>query len=214
MWNGPPDAAVPELPWDDAFEAELTESGGPFVDIGVTLPVNYLRVMENLTDFHHVAHVHRNTAPAPAEMTEVQASRDGVHVRMRGVLESSKPRRRLAASTHIVAPCLANLHFEGLARFAAIATPVDDDAVWLFARYTQTVLRIPGLTRLLTWLFGQFDYRMLQRLQDLPVWQSQRLSDPAAVHRYQLLPADEGVRLYFEVDQELRHHDARPRATP
>lgn len=203
VWNGSMTDTLPPLPWDDAFEEELTQGGGPFVELSDTFDVSYLRVMENLTDFHHVAHVHRRTAPAPAEVLEFEATRQEHHIRVRGVLGSSTSARRFEASTHIVAPFLANLNFVGLARFAAIATPVDDTHVWLFARYTQTALRIPGLTTLLTRLFGAFDYRLLQRWEDLPTWRSQRLDDPADVSRYQWLAADEGIKLYFEAHRDL-----------
>ena len=110
---------------------------------------------------------------------------------------------RLTARTHIRGPCFALLEFGGVATFTVCATPIDDDHTWLFARYTQTWLRVPGFGALATWLLGMFDYRLLQRLQDAPVWRSQRLSDPADISRYTLLPADEGVRLYFEMHQEL-----------
>ena len=195
------------LPWDDAFEAELSGEGGAFVEMDDILPVSYLRVMENLTDFHHVAHVHRFTAPSPARLLAFDAARNGRHIRFEAELGEPDGGRRLRATTHIVAPCLAVLHFEGLARFAVVATPVDDKTVWLFSRYTQTMVRVPGLARLLTWIFGMFDYRLLQRWQDLPVWRSQRLADPADIGRYALLPADEGVRLYFDAHRSLSHGD-------
>lgn len=194
---------LPPIPWDDAFEAELREGGGTFVDLCDRFDVSYLRVMENLTDYHHVAHVHRHTAPVAAEITAFEAERRGSHVFVRGRLGHAGERSSMVASTHIVAPCLANLHFEGLARFAVIATPIDEDSLWLFARYSQTALRVPGLDPLLTWALGAFDYRLLQRHQDVPVWRSQRLADPADIGRYTLLPSDEGVRLYFEIHKEL-----------
>lgn len=202
VFNGAEADAGP-LPWDDAFERELVGAGGTFVEMSDTLPVSYLRVMENLTDFHHLAHVHRRTAPSPAEVTAFRAERDGVHIRVEAELGAPDERRHLKVRAHVVAPCLAQLEFEGIARFAVVATPIDEDEVWLFSRYTQTAARIPGFERLLTRAFGLFDYRLLQRLEDLPVWQSQRLADPADIGRYTLLPSDEGVRLYFEVHDAL-----------
>lgn len=194
----------PALPWTDAFQDELTADGGAFLDLCDSFDVSYLRVMENLTDFHHVAHVHRYTAPVPAEVTAFSARREGHHVYVQGALGQPGERGHMTATTHIVAPCLAVLSFQGLARFAVVATPIDADHVWLFARYTQTAVHVPGLTRLLTWLLGTFDYALLQRLQDVPVWRSQRLPDPGDIDRYRLLECDEGVRLYFEIHRELR----------
>jgi nitrite reductase/ring-hydroxylating ferredoxin subunit len=192
-----------ELPWDAAFEAELKQDGGVFVDLSDEFDVSYLRVMENLTDFHHVAHVHRTTAPVPAEITAFSARREGLNVYVTGTLGNPGERGHMHAGTHIAAPSLAQLHFAGLARFAVCATPIDADNVWLFARYSQTAVSFPGLEGLLTRLLGAFDYRLLQRLQDVPIWRSQRLKDPGDIGRYTLLPADEGIRLYFEIHQEL-----------
>ena len=201
VWNGRAEEAT-SLPWDDAFQEQLDLEETAYVDLSDSLPVSYLRVMENLTDYHHVAHVHRRTAPVPAEVLSFEATREGMHIRTSALLGDAKG-RRFEASTHIVAPFLAQLHFAGLARFAVVATPIDDANVWLFARYTQTAVRIPGLNGLLTRLLGLFDYRLLQRWEDLPVWQSQMLDAPGDVSRYHLLPADEGVRHYFELHQEL-----------
>lgn len=201
VWNGRGESARP-IPWDDAFQTELESEKTAYVDLSDSLPISYLRVMENLTDYHHVAHVHRRTAPVPAEVLSFEAAREGMHVRTAAVLGDAKG-KRFEAQTHIVAPFLAQLHFVGLARFAVVATPIDENNVWLFARYTQTALRIPGLNWLLTRLLGVFDYRLLQRWEDLPIWQSQTLDDPGDVSRYALLPADEGVRHYFEIHKEL-----------
>lgn len=192
-----------DIPWDTAFETALKAEGGVFVDLSDHFDVSYLRVMENLTDYHHVAHVHRRTAPVPAQVTAFSARRDGLNVYVQGTLGKPGERGHMKASTHIVAPCLAQLDFGGLARFAVCATPIDADNVWLFARYSQTAVRFPGLEGLLTRLLGAFDYRLLQRREDAPVWRSQRLPDPADIGRYTLLPADEGIRLYFEIHQEL-----------
>lgn len=210
VWNGRERDSLPPRPWDAELDAELQADGGPFLDLEDTFAVNYLRVMENLSDFHHVAHVHRRTAPVPARLDNIEVTRTGTHIRVRGELASEDGKKRFAASTHIVAPSMGVLHFEGLARFAAIATPIDEHNTWLFARYTQTAVRIPGLTTVLTWLFGQFDYRLLQRLEDFPVWRSQRLKSPEDVGQYHWLPADEGVRQFFEAFAELQR--AKPAA--
>jgi len=204
VFNGDESQSAAPRPWDAEVDKELRADGGPFLDLEDTFDVNYLRIMENLSDFHHVAHVHRRTAPVPARVQNLEASREGRHVRVHGELASAGGKRRFVASTHLVAPTLGVLHFEGLARFVAIATPIDEHRTWLFARYTQTAVRIPGLTTLLTWLLAQFDYRLLQRYQDYPVWKSQRAQSPDDVHRYQWLEADEGVRQFFEAFSDLQ----------
>lgn len=72
---------------------------------------------------------------------------------------------------------------------------------------TQGLVRLPGLSWLFTATLGWFDYKLLQRWQDAPVWRSQRLGDPADIHRYRLLSLDEGVRLYFELHHELTQRE-------
>ncbi len=195
-WHG---AGEPgPLPWDDAFEARLTEGYGPFLDLRDTFDVSYLRLMENLTDVHHVAHVHRWTAPAPAEVTRFALRREGRDLEVDAELGG-----RGRARIFVRAPFLAVLEFADRVRFGVVATPIDEHRMWLFARYAQRLVRVPGLTRLLTWLLGAFDYRLLQRHQDLPVWRSQRLGDPADIGRYRLLPSDAGVAAYFAIHREL-----------
>lgn len=193
VFNGRDPGEVP-IPWTDAVDDSL---GSSTLDITDTFDVSYLRVMENLTDYHHVPFVHRTTIPSTPEVTRFEAWREGSHIHTEGALGT------LEASTDIHGPCFGVLAFAGVARFAVCATPIDAENTWLFARYTQHAVRLPGLTMLATWALGQFDYRLLQRLQDAPIWRSQRLSDPADIGRYRLLPADEGVRLYFEMHREL-----------
>lgn len=196
VWHG--DAHPVSVPWDDAFEAELRQSPGPFLDLSDTFDVSYLRVMENLTDVHHVSAVHRSTIRAPSAITAFEARREGLDVYVDATLGE-----RLTARIHLRAPFLGLLEFAGTARFAVAVCPIDRDHAWLFARYTQTAMRIWGLDWVLTWLLGQFDYRLLQRLEDAPVWRSQRLASPADVSAYQLFRADEGVRHYFDIHREL-----------
>ncbi|MBX2798753.1 MAG: Rieske 2Fe-2S domain-containing protein [Myxococcales bacterium] len=196
VFNGH-DSSLPELPWTDEIDAHLQSDGAPTLDITDRFDVSYLRVMENLTDYHHVPFVHRGLVPIKPEVTRFEAWREGQHVHTEGAMGG------LEAETDIYGPCFAVLSFAGTARFAVCATPIDEGNTWLFARYSQCLVRFPGLTLLATWLLGQFDYRLLQKLQDAPVWRSQRLADPADIRRYTLLPADQGVRLYFEMHAEL-----------
>lgn len=198
LWSGPDAPGEAPLPWDDAADAELGVVRGQTVDLEDQFDVSWFRIMENLTDFHHVPFVHRSTIPSSPELTAFSAHREGRHVRARGQIGGS-----MVASTHIVGPAFAVISFGGMATFAVVVCPIDDDHTWLFARYGQHLVRVPGLARLAAWVLGMFDYRLLQRLQDAPVWRSQRLEDPADIHRYTLLPADEGVRLYFEMVEEL-----------
>ena len=197
VWNGE-GAPHKDVPWTDALQTELGPEDGGTVDLTDVFDVSYLRVMENLTDFHHVPIVHRGTVAVGSTLHDFSATRDGEHIRAQGRLG-----RRFTASTHIVGPFFAVLTFQGVARFAVAVCPVDRDHCWLFARYRQDVVRLWGLRALITRLLGWFDYRLLQRWQDAPVWRSQRLADPADIGRYSLFGADAGVRLYFAMHAEL-----------
>lgn len=197
VWHGD-ETPPPEVPWTDAMQAELGPEDGQAADLTDTFDVSYLRVMENLTDFHHVPVVHRNTVPIGATLHDFVATREGEHIVAEGRLGDS-----FTARAHVAGPFFAVLSFGGTARFAVAVCPIDRDHCWLFARYRQELVRIWGLRRWVTRLLGWFDYRLLQRWQDAPVWRSQRLADPADIGRYQLLGADAGVRHYFQMHQEL-----------
>jgi len=189
-WHGEDEPGP--LPWGDDLQERLDASSPTQLDITDTFEVPWLRIMENLTDIHHLPFVHRWTVPVPsAEVTAYTAERRGDDLIVRGSLGD------LEASMHLRGPCFGILDF-GVAAFAVCVTPIDEEHTWLFARYGQRVIQLPLLRPVATWLLGTFDYRLLQRFQDLPTWQSQRLPDPADIGRYRLFAADEGVRLYFE----------------
>jgi len=210
------------LPWDDALDAELGD--GPRADLTEDFDVNYLRIMENSTDIFHVPFVHRYTVPVGEVLEDYECDVDGVHIRVRGRLTRGDGDDGLPIAMHVVAPSLLLLEVSAKARFVAVVTPIDEERTWLFVRYVQDYVRVPGIGRLLAWMLGKFDYVLLQRHQDAPVWRSQRLERPDDIRHYHLLEGDRGVAAYFRIHQRLlhdaesaderRHHDPGPRRDP
>ncbi len=212
LWHGDARADLPPIPWDDALDAELAP-GRHAVDIEDQFDINYLRLMENSTDLFHVPFVHRRTIPVGEVLEDFECTSDGVHVRVSGRMTDGKS-RGLVAAVHVVVPSLLIIT-AGKVRFLAIATPIDEHNTWVFARYVQDYVRLPLIGGFLSWLLGVFDYRLLQRYQDAPVWRTQQLDDPGDVGHYQLLVGDGGVACYFRIRhrllQEAQHTDGDER---
>lgn len=217
LWygRGEPDAA---LPWDDAIDDELGAKTAIAVEGAADFPINYLRIMENATDLFHVAFVHRQFLGKFTRLEDFQCVREGRHIRLSAVAHGD-PRRPgdkgLTGRVHLFAPNLLILHLSDKLRFIACATPIDESRCWLFARYFNDWLRLPLLGRWVSWLMFKFDFWLLQKYQDLPVWQSQQLADPGEVAGYLPLKEDLGVIEFFRMREELiAAAKSDPPATP
>ena len=208
VWYGPAPDALPEIPWDDALDKEL-DAGSHAATLEDTLDAHFLRLMENSTDLFHVPFVHRRTIPAGEQLQDWHCETDGVHIRAEGrLVDPNAPHRTgMKAQMHIVVPNILLLQFGPQIRFIATATPIDDSQTYLFAKYVQDYVRLPIIGKALTWLLGTFDYRLLQRLEDVPVWRSQQLDDPAVIRGYRLIEGDEGIARYFQIFHRLMRED-------
>lgn len=196
VWNGEPRDELPDLPWNDALDAELNASDRACA-LEAEFDVPFQRVMENATDFLHLPVVHRTTMPVRPPMKNFECHVEGVHVRVRGEMTGVR------GTMHLVAPFVMLNTFGEKIRFLAIATPIDATHTWLYARYVQDFVTLPLLGRAVTWLTGMFDYRLLQTLQDAPVWRSQQSEDPGVLKPCHLLHGDAGVAAYFQLHERL-----------
>lgn len=200
VWNGELDDALPDLPWDDALHAELHADGRDCA-LEAEFDVPFQRVMENLTDLTHLPFVHRTSMPVGNALRDYACEVDGVHVRVRGEMAGGKTLVR--GAMHVVAPFVGLLHFGDAVRFLAIATPIDATHTWLYARYVQDFVTWPLVGRAITKLLGLFDYKLLQVLQDAPVWRSQHYEAPDDLRDCHLLPGDAGIAAYFRLHARL-----------
>lgn len=196
VWNGEPRDALPDLPWNDALDAELN-AGDRACTLEAEFDVPFQRVMENSTDFLHLPVVHRTTMPVRPPLTDFECHVDGNHIRVRGTMTG------VSGTMHLVPPFAMLITFGTRVRFLAIATPIDANHTWLYARYVQDYVTLPFIGRAVTWLTGLFDYRLLQQLQDVPVWRSQQYEAPADLKDCHLIHGDAGVAAYFQIHERL-----------
>ncbi len=220
LWYGERGAATAEVPWFD----EAPGLGGNAITVAREYPFSYLRVMENMTDGHHVPFVHRRSLPGAGtrivDVTE-QVGRDWFSVGM--TLRNERPDRWLRRDYRFVStlrlPTLATIEVVPGVRFVASATPIDGDRTWLWARYRQEWLPRWLGGRALSRLLALYDLTVIFSWQDARMLRNQQLDDPADISRYRLFEADRGVALYFGMrkrailEAERQHEElSSPRA--
>jgi phenylpropionate dioxygenase-like ring-hydroxylating dioxygenase large terminal subunit len=82
-WHGETDPGDAQLPWfaDTALERGVSASASR------TLPVHYLRIMEQASDHHHAPFVHRSLYPRlGTRVDDYEARADGPLIRVQGTL--------------------------------------------------------------------------------------------------------------------------------
>jgi phenylpropionate dioxygenase-like ring-hydroxylating dioxygenase large terminal subunit len=211
LWYGERGAATPEVPWID----EGPEPGGTSVTVAREYPFPYLRVMENMTDFHHVAFVHRRSIPgAGTRVVDVEDHTDRASLSVSLTLRHERPSKRLRAdyrfTTKLRLPTLATIEVLPGARFIASATPVDRNRTWLWARYRQDWVPWWLGGRPLARVLAAYDMSIVFWLQDSRMLRNQQLKDPGDISHYHLFEADRGVALYFGMRKRALLDAARP----
>jgi phenylpropionate dioxygenase-like ring-hydroxylating dioxygenase large terminal subunit len=208
MWYGleMDENELPALPWDASFDAEFSANSNRVVFSEDTFDVSYLRLMENATDIFHVPFVHRSFVPPWEKVEDFECTSEGVHVKVQGRLTNGKEDHvGFFTSIHYIAPAnlLMCLGEKSNARFIASFAPVDESHMWMCAQYTQDYVRAPLLGKFVSWLLCLFDYRLLQKLQDAPIWRSQQPENKDDIKDYKLIAADKGVAHIFRIRREL-----------
>jgi phenylpropionate dioxygenase-like ring-hydroxylating dioxygenase large terminal subunit len=193
QWHG---AGTPslEVPW----MSEMPEERGTVRSYSYEMPVPYLRVMENLLDFHHFNFVHRRALiGAGPRLDNYDAHIDGDMVVMSGQLSHERPGRMrptLPFRAMCKLPALAHIEiFDTSVNYSL--TPVDDTHTWVWARYEQS--RLPGYLGggLLAWISALFD-RALFEFQDKAVLNSQ-VDPPGDFSGFRFYEADRAIALFF-----------------
>jgi len=206
MWYGPGEPTE-NLPWDETIDEELSADEAVTYESDGVFPVNYLRIMENATDIPHVAFVHRQAFAKYTRLEDFTCTREGHIIRVAGRLrpEGEDKGQGFVGRGLVIAPNMLVLHLADGLCFLAAATPIDEERTWLFARYYNSWLTVPGLGYLVSFFMFWVDFWLLQKYQDLPVWngQSRSLPDPGRIGGYCPVKADKGVLHYFRMRREL-----------
>jgi phenylpropionate dioxygenase-like ring-hydroxylating dioxygenase large terminal subunit len=198
LWHGDPAEAAADLPW---FEPADWENGSRFTT-SFEIDVSYLRVMENMGDFFHLPFVHRRWMPGVGtRLTNFNAHVEGEVVKLRATLSPEGGKRwynyeyTLAAELRL--PGISRVEETSKLHLILVATPIDRDRTWIFARYAQGYLpRWLGgamLARVAAW----GDLNPVFKRGDLPTLKSQLLDDPGDIRHYHLVHADRASALWF-----------------
>jgi phenylpropionate dioxygenase-like ring-hydroxylating dioxygenase large terminal subunit len=201
-WYGDGDGAGVEPPWLE--NAEGIRPGSYLRAFEV--PVSWLRVMENLLDFHHVPFLHRWTIPGVgSRFDDFEARLDQDVISLQGTLRKqddlARTRRGFPIKARIKFPCVASFDVLPGVHFVGGATPIDENRCWLWARYSQDYVPWRFAGRSLMRLASLFDFALVFRRSDLPMLRSQ-LDTPGDLTHYKLYEADKGIGLYFAMYRE------------
>ena len=194
LWNGDPAQATDELPWFN----DAPELVGSAASLSYTTGVRYLRVIENLADFHHLPFVHKWSIPGVGPRADnVKAVEKEGMLTLSVTMRYERPGRfRPDASfeAQFRLPSMARINFQGI-RIAYAVVPVDEKRTWIHARYGHDYLSRAFGGRMLSRAFSQLD-RWVFSAQDTPVLESQAdaLADFSNYHLYE---ADRGIGLFF-----------------
>lgn len=186
--EGEPAAEIPWLPGATELDRNAAE-------YNYEPAVPYLRVLENLADFHHFPILHKTMIPGVGtRMDQMDVHMEGNVVAFAATMRYENPRR---PETKIQAwfglPSLALIK---LGNFLVnyVLTPVDEDRTWVYARYEHTKLR-GTLGRIAGTIAGRYDRAILE-LQDKAVLQTQ-VDEPGDFSRFKLYEADRALALFW-----------------
>jgi phenylpropionate dioxygenase-like ring-hydroxylating dioxygenase large terminal subunit len=191
-WYGEGEPAL-EVPWIPG----ASEPGFGASEYWYDAPVPYLRLVENLADFHHFPILHKTMIPGVGRrMDEMDAHVENKIVVFSATMRHETPgalRRDTKMRAWFALPSIALIEFGGFYVNYFIA-PIDENNCWVFGRYRG--IKIRGLVAsALGRLVARYD-RAIFMLQDKQVLLAQ--SDPPGdLSRFKLYPADRALALLW-----------------
>jgi len=195
VFHGAADPESVAIHWFDEFaDGRRGQAGTSF-----RWPFNYVRTLEANFDTHHFPFVHGGGrfSGERVDLSLVE-EKDG-HLRMQGELRHEHKDEGLAFRIEYKPPAISLLEFPGFV-FVVADCPIDEGSTWRYARYRQTVTRIPGLAWALSWLALQIDLRFFQNRQDEWIMATQQPDRPDDAPEH-LVGADAGTAAF----KNLRH---------
>ena len=191
-WNGEGEPLC-EVPWLPG----ATEMTSGAAEYGYEAAAPYLRILENLADFHHFPILHPTMLPGiGTRMDEMDARVEGDVVSFKATMRWEKPgwlRRDTPIRAWFGLPSLALIEFGGM-YVNYVMTPIDSDHCWIYARYHHLKWR-GALSRIAGALAGRYD-RAIFVLQDRGVLINQG-DTPGDFSNFKLYPADRALALLF-----------------
>ncbi len=188
--EGEPSRDVPWIPG-------ASEPGFGAAEYNYVLNVPYLRIVENLLDFHHFPILHKLMLPGiGTRMDEMEVTADDGILSFSATMRYETPglmHRDTAIKAKFTLPAIALIDFGGFYVNYFLA-PVDETRCWLYARYRST--KNDGwFGGMLGKITARYD-RAIFILQDRHVLLSQ--SDaPGDFSRFKLYPADRALAMFW-----------------
>lgn len=191
-WYGEGEPAC-EVPWIPG----ASEPGFGAAEYAYDAAVPYLRIVENLADFHHFPILHKTMIPGVGtRMDEMDAHVEDKIVVFSATMRYEQPgalRRDTSVKARFTLPAIALIEFGGF-YVNYFLCPIDDDHCWIFARYRG--LKMSGLIASVLGKLGARYDRAIFMLQDKHVLLSQ--SDPPGdLSHFKLYPADRAIALLW-----------------
>ena len=188
--------AVP-IHWFDEFADGQTGAAGS----GFDWPFNYVRTLESNFDVHHFPFIHGGGRISGERVEFFEVSEANDHLRMRGQLRHEHKDKGLSFRIEYKPPAVSLLEFPGFA-FVVADCPIDASNTWRYARYRQSVIRIPGIAKVLSWFALQLDFRLFQNRQDEWIMATQQPGQPDQAVDH-LVGADAGTAAFTNLRHRL-----------
>jgi len=208
-WYGEGEPAR-EVPWIPG----ASEPGFGVTEYSYDAAVPYLRIVENLADFHHFPILHKTMLPGiGTRMAEMDAHVEGKVVVFSATMRHEKPgalRRDTKMRAWFALPSIALIEFGGFYVNYFLA-PIDENSCWVFGRYRG--IKIGGLVAHALGTLGARYDRAIFMLQDKQVLRSQ--SDPPGdLSGFKLYPADRAIALLWGLRKQAILEAQRSRTAP
>ena len=191
-WHGDGEPAL-EVPWIPG----ASEPGFGAAEYWYDADAPYLRIVENVLDFHHFPILHRSMIPGiGTRMDEMDAHLEDNVVVFSATMRYEKPgalRRDARIKARYILPSIALIEFGGF-YINYFLTPIDDDHCWVLSRYRG--IKIGGWLGSAAGIIATRYDRAIFLLQDRRALLSQ--SDPVGdLSHFKLFHADRALGLFW-----------------
>lgn len=199
-WAGPAPDPLPAPPW---FPGPVA-GDRVAVDLVRQMPVHHLRLTESLFDLYHVAVLHWWTMLPGSGPVLIDASveTDERRVRFAGSLAAPGKAQGMPIATELMLPNLGRISIVGVQFLTVAATPIDEENTWVWLRYQQPWVTVPGLGHALSWVMGALDYEFVQRREDLPMFLTMPPGPPEPGQDV-LVAADRGMAAFHRLRRQV-----------